>query len=59
MSDKYQTVMLVLTDGRRLTYTGKEQIEDVDNMLRIATVLFTRGKPMPAGCYFSEIETKP
>jgi len=44
----FQTVTLVLDDGRRVSYTGRAQI-DGDKPLRILEVTFSPAKPLPEG----------
>jgi hypothetical protein len=48
MSDSYQTVTLVLSDGRRVTYTGKPQIDHI-NPPRVVEIIASRSAPLPEG----------
>lgn len=52
MSDKYQTVTLLLSDGRSVTYTGRLQI-DPDNLPTVTEVSISRGIDLPSGMYWS------
>ena len=44
----YQTITLVLSDGRRFIYTGRVQI-DPDEPLRVTSIEVTRPRPLPDG----------
>lgn len=51
---EYQTVTLVLSDGRRLHYTGRAQI-DAANPPQVTEILFSEGRPLPKGMSFDVI----
>ena len=53
--DYYQTITLVLTDGRRLNYSGRQQITDEDEC-RVLEIIVSKGKPLPPGLVFDRLE---
>lgn len=48
MNDHYQTCTLVLADGRRLTWTGRVQVEDVRSA-KVVEVIISEPQRFPAG----------
>lgn len=44
----YQTVTLVLSDGRRVSYTGLAQIDHI-NPPRVVEVIVSRSEPLSEG----------
>ena len=54
MSDKMQIVTLVTTDGRRLVFSGRDQI-DPDNAPQIVKIEVTHPMRMPDGCKFEAV----
>ena len=54
MSD-YQTVTLVLSDGRRVTYTGRAQI-GVDESVKVVDIIVSVPKPLPSGMTWDQLE---
>lgn len=46
----YQTVTLVLEDGRRCTYTGTAQIPPTMAGIKVVDILVSEPQPMPPGC---------
>lgn len=63
MADEYQAVIIVLSDGRRGTFTGKllcrPDNEAGPDAARIVRVLFSEPKDLPPGCYFEEVRDGP
>lgn len=51
----YQTVTLVTSDGRRLTYTGRSQMDQI-NPPRIVEVIASTSKPLPAGMVWDTLD---
>lgn len=49
MSDTYQTLTLVLADGRRLTYMGPPQLT-AGEAVRVVEILAGEPTPLPPGC---------
>jgi hypothetical protein len=48
MREMYQTITLILTDGRRVSYTGRCQIDHI-NPPKVTEVLVSRGDYLPEG----------
>ncbi len=48
MPASYQTVTLVFGDGRRVSYTGKPQIDQV-NPPKVVEVIVSTSRPLPDG----------
>lgn len=48
MTQGYQTVTLVLADGRRVHYTGRPQIDHI-NPPKVTEVIVSTSKPLPPG----------
>ena len=46
--NSYQVVTLVLSDGRRVSYTGKSQIDHI-NPPKVVDVIISISRPLPAG----------
>lgn len=56
--DTFQTVILTLTDGRRVKYTGRAQIDPDDGDARVVGIEITRPVPLPDGCKWDDIKGK-
>ena len=54
-SERCQIVILTLSDGRTVTYTGPEQVDITDTGYGIVGVKFTEGQPLPPGYAFEMI----
>ena len=50
--DRYQTVTLILNDGRKGTFTGPVLVENPRPDVGVCRVLFTEPKELPADCKF-------
>ncbi len=50
----YQTITLILTDGRKVHYTGLVQIEDSN--IKVVDILISKPIPLPANTYFSSLQ---
>lgn len=48
MRDSFQTVTLVLGDGRRVTYIGRPQIDQI-NPPKVVEILVSRSWQLPEG----------
>lgn len=48
MGNSYQTVTLVLSDGRRVSYTGRPQIDHLFPP-RVVEVIVSISQPLPEG----------
>lgn len=48
MNDYYQTCTLVLSDGQRLTWTGRVQVEDVRSA-KVVEVIISEPQRFPVG----------
>lgn len=46
--NSYQTITLVLGDGRRVSYTGKPQIDHI-NPPKVVEVIVSTSRPLPDG----------
>lgn len=57
MTDYYQTVTLILADGRRCTYTGRTQIDHLFPP-RVVSVEVTPSKRLPDGMRWDELIEK-
>ena len=49
MTDTYQTLTLVLADGRRATYMGPPQLA-AGEAVRVVEILASEPTPLPPGC---------
>lgn len=52
----YQTITLVLSDGRRVHYTGRAQIDHI-NPPRVVEVLVSISEPLPSGMTWDVMPT--
>jgi hypothetical protein len=54
---RWQAVILKLSDGRTVTYTGREQVTDDDfaSGVGIVSAHVTGGQDLPDGCKFGPI----
>lgn len=52
--DQYQTVTLDLDDGRRVTYSGRAQV-DPEEAVKVVGVAISRPRPLPEGCRFEDV----
>ncbi len=52
--NEYQTIELVLTDGRRLRYTGRAQIEPTDD-IKVVHIYISEPRPLPLGMSFETL----
>lgn len=48
----YQVVMLVLADGRKVSYTGRYALKETD---RVVSVECTPARPLPKGMVFDRM----
>lgn len=55
MTDHYQTCTLVLSDGRRLTYTGPAQIED-DGSAKVVEIRLSVPQRLPMDLAWQQME---
>lgn len=55
MSDTIQTVTLVLADGRRVTYSGRVQLDPLP-LPRVVEIIVSRPVPLPAGAAWETLE---
>ncbi len=49
VADTYQTLTLVLADGRRVTYMGRPQLT-AGEAVRVVEILAGEPTPLPPGC---------
>jgi hypothetical protein len=54
MSDKYQSVVIRLSDGRAGVFTGRALVDTTD-VATITSVKFTLPEELPSNCSFEEI----
>lgn len=61
MSTIMQAVIITLTDGRKLTFTGPVQVSEADQSVgvRIRSIVFSEPQDLPCDYYFEVIENKP
>ncbi len=57
MSNRYQSVIITLSNGKTGTFLGKElaMVGD-ENTVGVTGVIFQEGKELPEGCYFEPLE---
>lgn len=57
-TERCQTITLVLSDGRTVSYTGPVIVDDVDDMagLGVSQVKIHPPKPLPPGTYFAQLD---
>lgn len=52
-STEWQTIVLILDDGRRATFTGPAQLNENDKVVKVE---ITEPRPLPVDCNFGRIE---
>lgn len=57
MSERMQTVTLVLADGRRLHFSGRYQLDPATlGTLKLVEVMVSEPVPLPEGCCFEALD---
>lgn len=51
MSEQIQTITIVMTDGRRCSYSGPAQMEPGDSFMRLEV---GEPQPLPPGCRWGD-----
>lgn len=58
MADTYQTLTLVLADGRRVRYVGPPQLT-AGEAVRVVEILASEPTPLPPGCTWDTLSADP
>ena len=57
MAEYYQTCTLVLSDGRRLTFTGQAQCPDTEiETIKVVEVQLSTQHPLPDDTHFEPLQ---
>lgn len=60
MSTMMQAVIMTLTDGRKVTFTGPAQVSEADQIagVRVRNIVFSEPQDLPCDYYFEVVENK-
>ena len=60
MSTMMQAVIMTLTDGRKVTFTGPAQVSEADQIagVRVRNIVFSEPQDLPCDYHFEVIERK-